>query len=361
MVIKIYIDQHSLIKDHSVKPVHIIEALQSNLNHEDKISKYGSLYTQFRLVDELQHADIEMMPYDLKTCKDHNLLDHIFKRHEVAFDKDKPFVLWADEDEFLASYYHRPGLVTFAYLGYESQRSENEFCAPWFANDPLPIYLDNELTIRQKGAKPVLGFCGRGVVTFSRLVWQLWRNTLRTSKSWLRISPFAPPRIASEVAFRARILSNIQSSNLVETDFILQERFLAGISQDPIARTDLHHPIRLQFINNLLDTDYTLCIRGAGNWSMRFYETLSVGRIPVFVDTDSILPFDFKIDWHDYVIWINEHEIPHIAEKVAHFHASISNDEFIDRQKACRKLWEERLSRDGFFNHFHEHFEFGHS
>ncbi len=123
-------------------------------------------------------------------------------------------------------------------------------------------------------------------------------------------------------------------------------------------RDDPWHPTNVEFVNNIFNTDYTVCIRGGGNFSKRLYETLCCGRIPIFVDTDSVLPYDFAVDWKRYCVWIDRSEVPHIAEKVAGFHAGLSPNDFEDLQRECRKLWQDRLSRQGFFDHFHEHFEF---
>ena len=35
----------------------------------------------------------------------------------------------------------------------------------------------------------------------------------------------------------------------------------------------------------MLASPYILCVRGAGNYSARFYEALALGRIPVLVNT----------------------------------------------------------------------------
>jgi hypothetical protein len=173
-------------------------------------------------------------------------------------------------------------------------------------------------------------------------------------ESKLGIKPFAPPNIWSEVYFRGQTLKKIEKSKVVDSNFVLSERFLAGLKIE-VANDNPQHPIRLQFIKNVLESDYTLCMRGSGNWSIRFYETLSMGRIPLYVNTDGILPYDFNIDWKDYIIIVEPHELPHIDEKVADFHSSITADEFIDRQRACRKLWESHLTREGFYHHFREH------
>ena len=49
---------------------------------------------------------------------------------------------------------------------------------------------------------------------------------------------------------------------------------------------------RFEYWNNMLSAPFTLCVRGNGNFSVRFYETLALGRIPVFYNSDCVLPLD---------------------------------------------------------------------
>jgi hypothetical protein len=106
----------------------------------------------------------------------------------------------------------------------------------------------------------------------------------------------------------------------------------------------------------MIASDYVLCARGTGNYSYRLYEALSLGRIPVFVDTDCVLPYDFAIDWPSYGVWIDRRSVKHIGERVAEFHAGLSDEGFMELQRRCRLLWEEYLSPLGFFSKFRLHF-----
>jgi hypothetical protein len=163
--------------------------------------------------------------------------------------------------------------------------------------------------------------------------------------------------VTPAVLLRARVLRALRRSPLIEDHFIIRNDYRAGVrsSED---RSNPFHPTRLEFVRAIHDCDYTLCVRGGGNFSVRLYETLNLGRIPIFIDTDCILPYDFVLDWRQFCCWIDEGEIPHIAEKVADFHASLTPDDFIDRQKACRAVWEQWCSDTGFHRHFHEHLRF---
>jgi len=113
---------------------------------------------------------------------------------------------------------------------------------------------------------------------------------------------------------------------------------------------------RRNFVDNMIDGDYVLCTRGFGNFSYRLYEALCCGRIPVFVNTDCVLPYEHLIDWRQYCVWVEEYEIDMIGDIVARFHAGLSDTDFHDLQRACRRLWDEWLSPTGFFANFHRHF-----
>lgn len=108
----------------------------------------------------------------------------------------------------------------------------------------------------------------------------------------------------------------------------------------------------MEFYNNLRDSDYVVCIRGAGNFSVRFYEALAMGRIPIFINTDCALPFDKEINWKKHVVWVEYKERNQVAQKVKKFHEELSGEDFIDLQQTNRNLWETKLTLSGFFNSF---------
>jgi len=145
----------------------------------------------------------------------------------------------------------------------------------------------------------------------------------------------------------------LSSSPLVYHNFIIRdESFFQKTKSDSALRKKQKY----EFMQNMLNSDYTFCCRGSGNYSLRFYESLSCGRIPVFLNTDCVLPYDFEIDWKKYCVWIEENELPLIAEKVAEFHENLSPQEFVDLQYSCRKIWEKWISPEGFFANLYRHF-----
>lgn len=160
------------------------------------------------------------------------------------------------------------------------------------------------------------------------------------------------------VQARLRALRALSRSREVDTNFIIRSRFWDGtVLPSGLVDKERQRVARGEFLKNMIHSDYILCARGVGNFSYRLYETLSCGRIPVFIDTDCFLPYHLEIDWSRYCVWVEEEEIDRIGQKVAKFHESLKAEEFTELQKACRRLWEEWLSPEGFFSNFHRHFQ----
>src|SRR5206468_1102697 len=120
------------------------------------------------------------------------------------------------------------------------------------------------------------------------------------------------------MAPRPRALRAVMDSPHVETNFVLRKKFNGGS--------------RRAFVENMVQSDYVLCVRGAGNFSYRLYETLSCGRIPVFIDTNCVLPAEDLVKWRDVCVWVDEADVDHVGEIVAEFHSTLSPADFVAMQ-----------------------------
>ena len=45
-----------------------------------------------------------------------------------------------------------------------------------------------------------------------------------------------------------------------------------------------------------------------------------------------------------------------MVEKILDFHQSLTNNQFIEKQKYCREIWKTYLSKEGFIKHFNDIF-----
>jgi hypothetical protein len=104
---------------------------------------------------------------------------------------------------------------------------------------------------------------------------------------------------------------------------------------------------REKFINNLQNNIFILCPRGCGNFSYRFYETMCFGRIPIFINTDCILPFDNLIDYKNEIVFVEKCELNNLPDKIKEY---CKKFELLERQKRCREIWKNYLSPTGFIN-----------
>lgn len=138
-------------------------------------------------------------------------------------------------------------------------------------------------------------------------------------------------------AIRENIIKKIQSVTK-NIDFEIQKDFYFGdTSKMSTSKT------RQDYYSNLSRNQFTLCIRGGGNFSYRFYEALSFGRIPVLIDTDIVLPFQNIINWNNHIVKIPIEEIDSIEDII-----KSSNISPIDN----RMLWCKYFSTEGYTQHF---------
>jgi hypothetical protein len=301
------------------------DARDPNTGRFDRYREAGVAY--FELAD-LASTDIVVFPCDWTPALAKEADQVIAAAREMA----KPSVVFVAGDE------HRTlrGATLVLQTSLErSRRLPNEFALPAWSEDFVTAHLGGELPVCRKGPRPVVGFCGlaperRGI-----------RARLRAHEA--------------HTSIRARALRLLREHPAVDTNFVVRDRFLGGAIVGGAIDADAMRRVRGEYVRNMVESDYVLCARGAGNFSYRLYETLSCGRIPVFVDTDSVLPLAFAADWAAHCIWVDESELDDIGDRIAEFHDAISDEEFAELQRACRRFWEQYVAPEGFFARFHEH------
>lgn len=186
-----------------------------------------------------------------------------------------------------------------------------------------------------KEATPRVGFCGFVGTAWSRLGYRLLGQRQKVDG----------------LALRARTLAALRRDPRVRCDFIARSGYLGTA---PLAAFQKDHPLATErevFLDNLASCPYGLALRGKGNHSVRFYEILSAGRIPLFVNTGCVLPLESEIDWQRQTVWVEESELPRIGAAVAAFHEAISPEEFLALQRQNRRIWLDRLRPEPYFRH----------
>lgn len=331
----------------------ILRPYVNNRSDEERRQIYGERVDFFTLTEDVNEADFCLLPmvwgYYLKTGTTQKAFDFV-RRAENA---GKLTVVASYGDYYLDIPFSGQQIITFQSSLYRSRRKLNEFVIPPSIADNAAISRGGQPNYRSKQEMAIVGFCGNATTDPLRTLFYTGKNLVTKAKYRLRLTHINPQPIIPAAYFRAKVLKEIARSSRVKTNFMMRQQYWAGVKSGS-ERSNPANPAWVEYVDNLDNSDYIVAIRGTGNWSNRFYEALNWGRIPVFIDTDCVLPYDFAIDWKAYCVWVEQHEIHHAAEKIADFHASLSNEQFIELQRACRQLWIDRLSVDGFYRHFHE-------
>lgn len=355
-VMHVYLS-HSVADLQGIQPVMMNDIARAQLelrSNPEKARELGSLATHFCLEESPDKADIHLLPLTWKWYLKFSRLDLVATAVDLARSAGKPIVLFSMGDYTAKIPFS--GMTIFQPCAYRSRRFENGnrvFALPAFIPDYVELYCNGQLPLREKRPRPVVGFCGLAGGKWYQLAYRLTKLQVHRAAFRLGITPWEPPPFEPTI-FRRKVLALLEACPEIECNFILRDRYRAGYRAK---KKDPFHPTRMEFIQNMLDSDYIVCMRGGGNFSVRFYEALCMGRIPVFVDTDCLLPLDHVIDYSEFTVWAENKSLDQLASTVSHFHSRIPNDlEFQFLQLKCNQMWHQYLSRHSFWGNFYLHF-----
>lgn len=153
--------------------------------------------------------------------------------------------------------------------------------------------------------------------------------------------------------FRRKVITILSGSNFVNLQTLKRKSYSASKS------TIQGNPqlMRQEFIDIIKNSDLPLVIRGDGNFSLRFFEVLSLGRVPLFIDTDTPLPFEDEIDYDSFMVRVNYKDINCLPEIVSEFWNKTSDEQFLEMQEKARLNFENTLRPDVFYKKLFSSFE----
>jgi hypothetical protein len=308
-------------------------------------ARYIALGPTFFELTPLDAADVAVLPFDWEaTCGNQAACDAAWALARAAAAAGKPLVVFFFSD--LDSPVPLPATVMRASIS-RTSHGAREFAMPLWNEDIVEWFCGGRLPLRARPATPVVGFCGRVPS----------RNPIRTALAGMMRRPIW----RGTRGLRAATIDALRRSPRVEARITERGPYFGDLTTNTRAADQARAGrCRREFVDHLIGSDYALCLRGVGhNYSHRVAEALCCGRIPVIVDSDILQPYEWEVDWRSYGVWIGSHELDHIGDRVADFNAALSDDAFIELQREGRRLWEDRLSPEGFFRHFHRHFEPG--
>jgi hypothetical protein len=98
-------------------------------------------------------------------------------------------------------------------------------------------------------------------------------------------------------------------------------------------------------------------MRGAGNFSYRFFETMMMGRIPIIIDSDQVFPFEDILNYDDFSIRVSDSEIGNISNIINNWMMNKSDKDLENIQRNNRQIWIDYLSPIGWIKNFNKEIE----
>lgn len=217
--------------------------------------------------------------------------------------------------------------------GYKFVPEKGRIQVPPPSDDLLERCCGGQLTLRKKSAgKPVVGFAGWASLT----AWQTLRTVAKELPTRLRGLLDSRYRAMQKgVLWRARALAVLKHSPLVTTNFKERPSF-SGSTKTAVA--DMRR-LRQDLVDTVLGSDYCLDVRGDANDSTRLFEILSLGRIPVIVDTERRLPFVDVVNYRNFCLIVDFRNLQKLPEIVATFHEAVSPEHFEAMQRKAREAF----------------------
>lgn len=295
----------------------------------------------YRIVDDGSEADYVLLPYSYWfLMREDPQLVSLYA--EEAESLGKPLLIDAIGDSMKEI--DIPNSVVLRYASYRKRLRENDIITPVFADDLLIAHREGAFVAREKSEKPTVGFSGWS--SFS--LFTLPRPYIRNAHLLLLGIFFPYFRACTKGIFlRKKILAILKKSKLIVPNFLERVSYSGNVKT---AQGDVV-VLREEFVKNILESDYTLCVRGDANQSTRFFEVLSLGRIPLFVDTDIPLPLEDKINYKEFCVFVDYRDISKIDTIVSDFHTQVSPETFKVMQLRAREVFETYMRMDSYTEH----------
>lgn len=328
---------HVFIPDFNFQNCSLIEAFDWTAEQGIYIAPIAQRY--FSIVENPEQADWVVIPAfttQLLHPRGEKLLTSAV---ELAKRIQKPLALFSNSDFILSP--SNANAFVFTPGAYKSNPFQIDIPAT-FDQDPFEKWNFGHWEPAPHSQKPSIGFCG-----------QATRNPLKALKDAMT---FSKARLRKQLGYshsdsgpiflpaweRARLLEVFEKDGRFQTDFVLRTKYKGGATSEEQKRQ-----VEREFFENIYSNLFTVCMRGMGNYSVRFYQTLAMGRIPVLIDTDYSVAFNAFHQLESLIPVIPYAQKNHAAEMTFEYFAGKNAEELIHIQKQCRLIWEAYFQKEG--------------
>jgi hypothetical protein len=274
----------------------------------------------FRFTDDIEEASCVLVPTDLSYwAKDKN-----YNRYLQDLSAKKKLIIFNSSDFIVKSSFLN-NTIYFRHFLDPGQIDPNVIIVPY--------NIKSIVSARKKSTKRIIVFMGQSHrVTPTRLFYSI-KNS------------FKHPIKGNGSLVRKIMLHKVKKIK-ISNQIILKDKFYANAK---LETTEFENNYK-HYVESFNLARYVLCPRGDGNQSLRFYETLSAGRIPIIIDTDLKTPLDGQIDLSSLSITLKLSQSAKTWERIIlDFDSKFQNVDFAVLSKKIYELYDKRLSPYNFW------------
>ena len=322
--------------------------------HDEQVEKWLEVWKYKIYWSEIKDCDYVVFPknYDLKYLKSLRNISKIAKK----YNKKVIVFYMSDEENKLP---HIENLIVFR-SSMNSNNPSNEYPMPWFPED-LINYCNNPYNNIVKD-KPSIWYVG--YYAYYSLITKIRYYVYKILMYIVRLKPinysiylffnYIYPNehlynyitiVWSAWTYRKSIIDILKKEKRIKFNFIERKRWWTLYEKDSY---------RKEYIDNMINSDFPLVIRWRWNFSFRLSEVISLWKIPIFIDTDCILPFSDKIDYKELFILIPYSDRNNLYDYIKKYMVKNWNKLGLI-QKEIRQVYEEYYTLTGFYMNIIEH------
>lgn len=318
------------------------ELLKSKIRAEEKSRENDEMIQSMISWTTEEEADLWVLPMDWNYYYLHKMEKDALQFCKKAHLNQKKVLSFTGGD-YGISVSTPPNVIIYRITGYSSRLRKQERIFPFYLTDPVQKFFGREeefVLKRSLSESPIIGFCGMAPGDWKTRLQEPAKIFVRNLASTFKFLPYDRQAILSSSYLRHKILKRLENAKQFETNFIIRQQYRAGAK-----KIEERKKTTEEYYQNQYESDLNVCVRGGGNFSVRFIETLAMGRIPLFCDTNSPLP-EINGNWNNHIIRFvpsQIHKLPEIINDWIHG-KDLHSTFLINRQ-----LWKEQLSLQGFW------------
>ena len=293
----------------------------------------------YKIIDDINEADFVILKNSINYILENNLTTISYIMNFCKLH-NKGLLYFCSGD--YGSTISDPNAICIRLGGFKSKYIQPTFIMPSFIDDPKNKITGTYQYI-PKTEKPTVGFVGHAYKSVIKYLKEIIIH-FRVKYLGLKGKHNDKQSFYASSIRRYNYLKILEKSSLIQESFIYRKQYNACASNQKTFKKN-----KDEYYNNINENLFTFCIRGSGNYSVRFYDTIGLGRIPLQINSDCKLPFEDRVDWSKHIICIEEKDVKKMPEILSNFYSSKSSEELEEIQQNNRLLWEKYLTKANYF------------